>query len=355
MLEHFPYCPTLYARVAEIKALAQLPAATKDRIFPLIVGRPWPNAKYLARTWDKISAAVGNRRFALDLDRKKRNSGGGRPAAAEFDDLFEVRGGFTNYYEAVSGISGAIPVLRISGGAAEQFDAQAQHVDSLDRGIVVRIEYDAVIDPIALVDQVIDRFEDVSFVVDAGWSRDILSREMWASDIVERIVRDRPETEVVISGSSFPNSFSDIDARGVIPVEERHLFNNLVRRHNSAVLIYGDWASTRPPSDPVPMRNVPRIDLPTTSEWISFRRDRGLGDDEDYTDIAERVVADPSWPANLNIWGTYTIEWTARGEPGAIRSPAMAAAARINIHLHRQAFFGADDIVVDGDEPFIDD
>lgn len=355
MLEQFPYCPTLYARVAEIKALMQLPSATKDRLFPLIICRPWPNSKHLVRTWEKIGEAMGNRRFALDLDRTKQNSGGKLAAAAEFDKLFVSRNGFANYYDTVSTIAEAIPVLRVSGGEAAQFDAQALHVERLDRGLVVRIEYGVVSNPIGLVEQVLGRFQDVSFFVDAGWSRDILGREAWASGIVARIARDHPEIEVVISGSSFPDSFSDIGERGTNPVGERFLYNSLVRRHNSATLIYGDWGSTRPPSDPVPMKNVPRIDLPTQSQWISFRRDGELEDDEDYTDIAQRVVADPDWPTDLDIWGTYTIEWTASGEPGAIRSPATAAAARINIHLHRQAFFGANDIVADGDEPFTDD
>lgn len=356
MLEQFPYCPALHARVAEIKALAQLPAATKDRLFPLIVCRPWPNAKHLIRTWEKIGEAMGNRRFALDLDRTKRNSSGKLAAATEFDELFVSRNGFANYYDAVGSIAEAIPVLRVSGGEAAQFNAQAGHVDMLDRGLVVRIEYGVVTNPIALVEQVLGRFQDVSFFVDVGWSNDILGRESWASGIVERIARDQPDIEVVVSGSSFPDSFSDIGARGVIPVGERYLYNNLVRRHNSATLIYGDWGSTRPPStQQMPMKNIPRIDLPEPSQWVSFRRDKELDDEEDYTDIAQRVVADADWPADLNIWGTYTIEWTASGEPGAIRSPATAAAARINIHLHRQAFFGANDIVVDGDEPFTDD
>lgn len=356
MLEQFPYCPALHARVAEIKALAQLPAATKDRLFPLIIARPWPNAKHLVRTWEKISEAMGNRRFGLDLDRTKHNSGGRLAAASEFDELFVSRNGFANYYDAVLGIPEAIPILRIAGGEATQFEAQARHVDKLDRGLVVRIEHDAVSNPIALADQVLRRFQDVSFCVDVGWSRDILGREAWASSIVERIARDHPEIEVIISGSSFPDSFSDIGDRGVNSVEERFLYNNLVQRHNSATLIYGDWGSTRPPSvEQVPMRSIPRIDLPSPSQWVSFRRDKDLDDDEEYADIAQRVVVDEDWPADLNIWGTYTIKWTASGEPGAIRSPGTAAAARINIHLHRQAFFGGNDIILDGDEPFTDD
>lgn len=103
------------------------------------------------------------------------------------------------------------------------------------------------------------------------------------------------------------------------------------------------------------MKNIPRIDLPENNDWIAFRRDRDLNANEDYDEIAKRVMADPSWPNDLGIWGTYTIECTAQGLPGAIRSPAVAAAARINIHLHRQAYFGAANITGDGEEPFSDD
>jgi Beta protein len=355
MLENLSYCPILHARVAEIKALFQLPAAAKDRIFPLIIARPWPNANRLQRTWDKVSEAFGGRRFALDLDLTRRNSGSDKPAAAEFDRLFSAHGGFANYYAVVAAIPEAIPVLRISGGGAAEFDEQADHIIELDRGLVVRIAYGAVTNPLALVDQVLARFDDVTIFIDAGWSNDLLSREIWASGIVERVTAARPEVEIVVNGSSFPDSFVDIEARGEIPVRERYLYANLVRRHNAAILVYGDWGSTRPPSDPVPMKNIPRIDLPESIEWISFRRDKELDDDEDYADIARRVVADPAWPADLNIWGTYIIECTADELPGAIRSPAVAASARINIHLHRQAFFGDAGIAGDEDEPFTDD
>lgn len=356
MLENFSYCPLLHARTQEIKALFQLPAPTKDRLFPLIVARPWPNATLLDRTWEKVAEALGTRRFALDLDPTKRNSGSSKLAAAEFDRLFLEAGGFENYYAVVSQIPSAIPVLRISGGHVTQLEQQAHQIAALDRGVVVRLQYGAVTNPLALVEQVLDLFEDdVSIFVDASWSNDLLSREVWSSQIVQRVTDIRPETELVICGSSFPSSFVDIGDRGVNPVRERYLFDSLVRRHNAAILTYGDWGSTRPPSDPVPMKSVPRIDLPEASDWISFRRDRDLDDDEDYSDIAARVVADAAWPDDLNIWGTYIIECTADGLPGAIKSPAVAAAARINIHLHRQAFFGAAGTVSDGDEPFTDD
>lgn len=354
MLENVAYCPTLYTRVSEMKALFQLPAATKDRLLPLLIARPWPNANELVRTWEKIGEALGTRRFALDLDQSRSESDSSKPAAAQFNALFDPDTGFANYYATISDIPGAIPVLRISNGAPVEFEQQAENIEALDRGVIVRLEHGAIINPLELVDLALDRLEDAVIVVDAGWSNDLLGRELWASQIVERVSDIRPATELVVTGSSFPNSFVNIQARGLIPVRERFLHSNLVRRHNAANIVYGDWGSTRPPSDPVPMKNVPRIDLPTTAEWISFRQDKDDAPDEDYSDIAARVLADESWPADLDIWGTYTIECTAEGLPGAIRSPAVAAAARINIHMHRQAFFGDAGPISDGEEPFVD-
>ena len=98
------------------------------------------------------------------------------------------------------------------------------------------------------------------------------------------------------------------------------------------------------------MRNIPRIDLPALTSWLCFRKDGQEG----YPEIAVRMMADPTWPAELKIWGTYTVECTAEGIPGAIRSPGTAAAARINIHMHRQAHSDAVEEVNDGDEPFVD-
>ncbi|GAJ29614.1 beta family protein [Acidomonas methanolica] len=355
MLENFPYCPTLYARVAEMKALSQLPASTKDRIFPLIVARPWPNAKKLEKTWEKITSAIGKRRFALDLDISKKNVQSDAEACQEFRELFDPQKGFASYYKLVSEIPYAIPVLRISGGTLLNLDEQIKHIEALDRGVVVRIEFGSVQNYISILEKILKKLSDFSIFVDLGWSRDIIGREMWASGIVEFVSRDRPETELVISGSSFPDKFSNLGDRGKVSIEERIVYNSLVRRHNAAILIYGDWGSTRPPSPPSPMKNVPRIDLPESGDWISFRQDQELDATETYSEIAQRVITDSSWPADLDIWGTYTIKWTANGEPGAIRSPSTAAAARINIHLHRQAMFGGNDMIVDGDEPFLDE
>lgn len=355
MLGTAAYCPVLFTRVAEIKALGNLPSAAKNRLFPILLCRPWPNAKELKRTFEKIEEALEGRRFALDLDPSRYQVGTGRAASEQFDELFNDDDGYASYYSAVSDVAGAVPVVRVAGGTVRHVSRQIAHLIELERGGILIFRYGSVNNPLATLDRFQNCLDDNFLVVlDGGWSADLLSREAWFSPIIQHLTDLRPETEVVVCGSSFPNTFAKIGTRGVAPVDERYLYDTLVRRHNAANLIYGDWGSTRPPGDPVPMINVPRIDLPSNREWTSIRADRDDG--ETYVEVAERALADPNWPSELELWGTYMIECTAEDLPVAIRSPGTAAAARINIHLYRQAYF-SDPVVPSGDqdEPYEDD
>lgn len=349
MLEGKSYCPVLHTRVAEMQGLERLPENSKDLLFPLIIARPWPNANAMKNTWDRIESAFGTRRYALDLDAFKQGSISAKPAAREFDALFSSVGGHEAYYRQVEDLPFAVPVLQLTAGTIPDLDAQLAHAHRIDRGVVLRLEHGACVNPVGILTEVRRRAPDAVLWIDLGWTRDLLLREMWASRILEALGADEPEIEVVVSGSSFPDSFSPV-RREAVPTQERAVFDALVRRHNAVRLKYGDWGSTRAPREPTPMRIVKRIDLPTSREWIYFRD----GGAESYDDIAQRVIDDPLWPTGLNIWGTYLIEGTADGVPGSIKGQAAAAAARINIHLHRQAHYDAGGLPGDADEPYVD-
>lgn len=351
MLETISYCPILLTRVAEIKALSQLPVASKVRTFPILVARPWPNAKALAKTWEKLDEAFSNLPFGLDLDVLRNSPRAGSEASLDFSLLFDGRDGFANYYSKVAEFQRAVPVVRIVGTEAPDLANQIRHINDLERGAILRLSYGAAQPAMDILRRLKAEVDDVVVVVDVGWSRDLLGRELWASQIIEQIAEISTEIEIVISGSSFPDSFTGIGARGEIRVEERALFANLTRGFNEISLTYSDWGSTRPPSDPMPMTNKPRLDLPLSREWVCFRQEG----EEDYQDIAVRMMSDPLWPRDLNIWGTYMVAATAEDTPGAIKSAATAAASRINIHLHRQAQFDQPHAVGDGDEPYTDD
>lgn len=333
-----------------MKALSQLPPFSKARIFPLLTARPWPNAKSLNRTWDKVGEALPGGRYALDLDASKRGRRDESDALTEFDDLFSEADGYKRYYDLVQSLPNAVPVIRCEGGRLNRLDDQCRYIDNIDRGAVLKLRQGFTINPIADVLEVLGRIQDLVVFIDVGWGRDILQRELWVSGIISAIDAQYEGVEIVVTGSSFPETFSGMGGRKEIRLEERVLFQNLTRRHNAVALTYGDWGSTREPQDPAPMKLVPRLDLPFSREWVSFRQE----EEESYSDIAERMRLDVLWPDDLKIWGTYIIEATADGLPGGIKTPAAATAARVNIHLHRQAQFGAIGDVSDIDEPYID-
>jgi hypothetical protein len=276
-------------------------------------------------------------------------SGSSREAAQDFDALFAVEDGFANYYAQVEALDHAVPVLQIRANQVANLEAQLEHVDRIDRGCVLRLRHDLQDRANTEVRRVLESHPDTLVYLDLGWTRDLIARELWASTVLATVADQQPESEVVVSASTFPDSFRP-RVRDVEVFSERGLFDALSRRHNALSLTYGDWGSTRAPRESSPMRLVRRIDLPLTREWIFFR-DSG---DEDYADIARRVVGDSAWPSELNIWGTYVIQGTAEGVPGSIRGQAAAAAARVNIHLHRQAHFGEVALSGDEDVPFVD-
>ena len=163
---------------------------------------------------------------------------------------------------------------------------------------------------------------------------------------------------VILSGSSFPNNFAKFDGGGQAPLNERMVFDNLLALNNRARLVYGDWASSRSPSEPRPNPNPipPRIDLPCRSSWEIFRvRDEDGG----FQVAAIDALSSSEFPHDLDVWGTYVIRSTAEGsdnpkDQSVIRHHSRAAAVRINLHLYRQHNFNSFEPFPDTDDDFIE-
>src|SRR5262249_35142631 len=154
---------------------------TKDLMLPLIVARPWPNGKHLMRTWEKVAEALGERPFAVDLDRERFGQTSPRPANAEFNALFDESNAYANYYNQVAALPFAIPVLRLNPSGVKNLQGQLAHIDRLDRGgFVVRIEHGFPQNSISTLEAILELRQDFVLFLDAGWLRDLLSREVWA-------------------------------------------------------------------------------------------------------------------------------------------------------------------------------
>jgi hypothetical protein len=69
---------------------------------------------------------------------------------------------------------------------------------------------------------------------------------------------------------------------------------------------------------------------------------------------ASALIASRHWDSRLRLWGCQMIEKTAFGDESGITSPNRATAARINIHLHQQLWFGDAEALYDTDEEWKD-
>jgi hypothetical protein len=131
------------------------------------------------------------------------------------------------------------------------------------------------------------------------------------------------------------------------PIYERRLFDTLL---DTDRLIYSDRGSARVERQTGGGgQPAPRIDYPLFDLWDFYRSDDLVGF-PGYQQQAINVMTGGNWNPALRVWGTQMIERTAAGDMSAIGSPQKATAARINLHLQLQAFYGAPDAAEDTDE-----
>ena len=338
-------------RNAELLAVSELPDATKDILTPIFCLKPWLRSKLLSNSISKIEAAFGEERlYFLDIDPFYSVEEAKTQAQEEFIDLIDPNDGYSNWTSFFEEHPNAFPCLQVEHADADSVRAQTAAFTDMEKAFLVRLTHGGIGRNWSnIVDAVCEtQHTNYGFVVDVEWGRDILSRTAWADGIVKRIVNLKGDSiPIILSGSSFPDSFAKAEPTASANVDERLVFNNLVANNNEARLIYGDWASSRSPTEGGGGGNEipPRIDLSTQSSWEMFRYRR---DDGGFRAAAKSAMKSPKYPKNLNIWATYVIAATALDDPpGAngfkdpnkIKSLTRATAARINLHIYSQMHF----------------
>lgn len=331
-LNDLTYVPTIYLRPAELSALEHLSNADKDRIIPIVLLKPWANAKTLAQAVLKIEGAFEKRRYFLAWDDSYTREAGPSAASIEYEELRSSYDGFAKWWSFVEERSNVIPYVPLGTEVAENC-ALLEKATTLGRGFLVRITRRSgqLIRPIVEALKEVDHNEYL-VCVDVGWGRDILSAEMWADTCVKALVAVNEQVKIVVSGSSFPSEFTRITKAGEEAALERLLYANLVKRNNQAKLIYGDWGSSRASLNGGGGVIVPRVDVPMGRSWYIFRAD-STGT---YRTTAKEAMESGKWPYDPDVWGKYVIRNTSIGQGYVIDSPKKSTEVRINIHLHEQ-------------------
>ncbi len=340
------YVPTLAIRPSEMNGLEQLPGTTKDNFTPLFLLAPWANSKGLAKSIARIEKAFPKRPYFLDLDRDYFLPQSERSQSQEeLFDLFCEDDNYKNWVDFISNYDSVFPCLQHVNQSRGALVRQINAIQRLNKTFCVRIElrrdFTNIPEIIAALNQ--EGTADYVVVIEGGWVPETTVLEAQIQGILTNLFQGVDATvPIIISYTTIPKVFSDIEGCKEFYFDNRRLITSLSKNSNRRFnLVYGDWASTRPREYSMGRRPLPRIDYPTKKSWIIARnKTKNWGFDA----AAKEIISNPEWTPSLGIWGEQMIELTSENPSFGIDTPQKNVAARVNIHLHRQAFYDEDDI-----------
>lgn len=323
-----------------MKAMEKLPETEKSKMLPVVLLAPWLNSIEFENTYKIVEKSIGAIPIIVDIDRYFVSSSD-LPSRRFFRDLIDPEIGPLKWMDVVAAHHNYIPCIQIFNVSHELIKKQIEIASNLNRGFVLRVElerkYD--LDKICeIASECVGR--DFLIIIDYGYNDQAEIAEFFVTTLIEKLLVISKEFKFVVSGSSFPNEFSDYDDFSQSKViNSRVVYQNLSKKYGNYSFFYGDWSSTKPRRyDGGGSKPLPRIDFPTSNTWIIARsRDDGW----DFQQAAEKVTRLPEWINRPMVWGTGMIEKAAKGLPGGISTGPQAIAARVNIHLYLQNNFGS--------------
>ena len=247
-----------------------------------------------------------------------------------------------------------MPCLQLERQSEQEVREQINFIQEQDREFCLRIELKRM--PASLPSAIEMLAElDVgvaTIVIEGGWMREPLTMYAAAHGLLTgQLSNVNEDVPVVVSCTSMLKGFAEIEGLGESRFANHELLDQLRPSAGGRTLLYGDWGSTRPREDSFGQAPFPRIDYATEDSWF-FARNREDG--WDYRRAAEVMVNSRVWDGGLGIWGENMIRDSAVNPEFAIDTPQKNVAARVNIHLHRQALHGEEVRDIDLDEEWVD-
>jgi len=337
------YLVTLCIRPAEMSGLKELPGATKDRITPLVLLAPWLGTTPLTRALEKFEESYPARPYYVDVDTYYRLNDNINEAKETWLKLASKPADITTWHDLISRFPNANPCLLMADQNLENVRAQISWARANNRTFCIRMNLaDGIGSGIPpwiqelIAALVAEGATDYTIVFDFGWVPDPLIIGATVSGYIESLLFDIPPTiPVVVSYTSFPKDFTPYDGVAECVFKNRDLIGQIQKTTNKKI-VYGDWGSTKPRNYDRASTPKTRIDYPSDTSWIIAR---GQEEEISFRNAAEHIVKNKKWSGHLGIWGEQLIDGTAQGQAFAIDTMPKMYAARINIHIHRQAFY----------------
>jgi hypothetical protein len=338
------YFVTLGIRPAELSGLKELPGTTKDRLTPIVLLAPWLATSPLSRAIDKFEESYPARPYFIDVDTYYQLNENLNEAKELWSRIAAKPADLDAWWELLSGYPNANPCLLIAECTIDDAREQIEWAREHGRIFCLRINLAKNIGygfpqwiPELMEELEAEGANDYAVVFEFGLVKDPLLVAAVASGYTNSFFTAvPPEVPIAISCTSFPVDFTVFDGTEVCKFTNRQLLAQVQQTTNHPRIIYGDWGSTKPRSYGHSSRPKNRIDYPANTSWVIARNQ---DDNISFQDAADRILKCDYWSGNLGIWGEQLIEGTAAGQAFAIDSMAKMYAARINIHLHRQAFY----------------
>ncbi|MBF2755935.1 MAG: hypothetical protein ISN29_11875 [Gammaproteobacteria bacterium AqS3] len=409
--DRMQYVPTLPLQSSGVMAVRHLPKVTKGRMTPCFLFPQRAKPVHLSRSLEIIERAYHQRRYFLDIDRHYSPV---NKAQSGFVNLNVSDNGLSSWTSLIEQSEWIMPCLQTEAQSIQDIENQIKVYETMGRTYCFRILRDFPPLNMVAILNLLSKFDPSKLVIflEGGWTEDSFQLESWFRDLLISIISPNidPDVPIVISCTSWPKAFSSMQGITRVPFSNRSLFQNLkadlslslVKKSyeaqvaNSDVsygsqtelksdgmgrvahssknaqvqelvqlgqprLIYGDWGSTRPRgTGQIAQNQPPRIDYPTADAWyVARNKNENWG----FHEAAAKMVGNAGvWCGNLGIWGEDMILRSASRYPfhqklGVTTAPKNVA-ARINIHLHRQAFYdeaapGALDLDEDWEEQLI--
>ncbi|MBS1303038.1 beta family protein [Loktanella sp. SALINAS62] len=356
VLENTLYVPTLSIRPAEMRGLEYLAQRTKDRMTPCFLLAPWVGSATLQKAVERLETAFPVGQYFLDLDRLYMPTNLDHAAQSTFVGLSASDGSYRNWQNFIREVPRAMPVLQLRGLSSREIIAQIEAFQAMQKTFAVRICDGRVPENVVELVEALNTLgtADYALILDAGWTRNPLGAAAWYSGLLRgALTTIDAQVPAVVSCTSIPKAYAHINGLEPVSFSNRRLVNQVQAGANRARIIYGDWGSTRP-RDPQGGggRPPPRIDYSLDEAWCIARNPE---EDWDFTRAAAAIVESDYWDGTTDQWAEEMIAETAENEALGINTAPLNVACRVNLHLHRQAFYG--DVMPRGDdldEPYED-